>query len=52
MGIGLAVCRRIIEAHGGEIWACNHPEGGADFLFTLQTAGEPETLEAASETTD
>jgi PAS domain S-box-containing protein len=43
MGIGLAVCRRIIEAHGGEIWARNHPEGGAEFTFTLQAAGETET---------
>jgi PAS domain S-box-containing protein len=43
MGIGLAVCRRIVEAHGGEICARNHPEGGAEFTFTLQAAGEMET---------
>jgi K+-sensing histidine kinase KdpD len=51
MGIGLAVCRRIVEAHGGEIWARNHTEGGAEFTFTLQAAGETETLEVVSETT-
>ena len=35
MGIGLSVCRTIIQAHGGEISACNLPEGGACFTFTL-----------------
>jgi signal transduction histidine kinase len=36
-GIGLAVCRRIVEAHGGRIWA-EPREGGADFLFELRAA--------------
>lgn len=35
MGIGLSVCRTIIEAHGGSISAKNLPEGGAEFCFTL-----------------
>lgn len=35
MGIGLSVCRTIIEAHGGRIWAENRSEGGARFTFTL-----------------
>jgi two-component system sensor histidine kinase KdpD len=35
MGLGLAVCRTIIEAHGGEIWAENRKEGGAAFRFSL-----------------
>ena len=35
MGIGLSVCRTIIRAHNGEIWAKNRPEGGAQFRFTL-----------------
>jgi PAS domain S-box-containing protein len=35
MGIGLAVCRSIIEAHGGSIEAANRPGGGARFRFTL-----------------
>ncbi len=40
-GLGLAVCRGLIEAHGGRIWAENRPGGGAVFQFTLPlTAAE------------
>ncbi|MCE9604909.1 MAG: hypothetical protein K8U03_08415 [Planctomycetia bacterium] len=35
MGLGLAVCRTIIAAHGGRLWATNNPERGATFHFTL-----------------
>ncbi|MDE7038800.1 MAG: PAS domain-containing sensor histidine kinase [Lachnospiraceae bacterium] len=34
MGIGLSICRTIIQAHGGTITACNH-ENGAEFAFSL-----------------
>ncbi len=34
-GIGLSICKTIINAHGGEIKAANLPEGGAQFTFTL-----------------
>ena len=34
-GLGLAICRGIIHAHGGKIWAKNSPKGGAIFTFTL-----------------
>lgn len=40
MGIGLAVCRAIIRAHGGEISAENDPSGGAIFYFWLPTGGK------------
>ena len=41
VGLGLAICRTIINAHGGSIWAENRPGGGAVFRFTLSAAGLP-----------
>jgi two-component system sensor kinase FixL len=38
MGIGLSLCRTIIDAHGGRIWASDHPGGGTEFHFTLPVA--------------
>jgi signal transduction histidine kinase len=38
MGMGLAISRNIIEAHGGKIWAENLPGRGASFIFTLRAA--------------
>jgi len=35
VGLGLAICRNIIEAHGGRIWAANRQGGGAVFSFAL-----------------
>ena len=35
LGMGLAICRAIVEAHGGNIWAEPRPEGGAAFHFIL-----------------
>jgi two-component system sensor histidine kinase KdpD len=34
-GLGLSICRAIVEAHGGRIWAANRPGGGAVVRFTL-----------------
>jgi two-component system, OmpR family, sensor histidine kinase KdpD len=34
-GIGLAICRAIVDAHGGHIDGCNRPGGGAVFSFTM-----------------
>ncbi len=38
IGIGLAVCRRVVEAHGGLIWAAPREGGGAEFGFALPLA--------------
>jgi two-component system sensor kinase FixL len=38
MGIGLSICRTIVEAHGGRIWAEPSPGGGAALLFTVPAA--------------
>jgi C4-dicarboxylate-specific signal transduction histidine kinase len=41
LGIGLSLCRTIIEAHGGRLWAWPARDGGAVFKFTLPCADEP-----------
>lgn len=35
LGLGLSICRTIVEAHGGRITVSNNPDGGARFCFTL-----------------
>jgi len=42
MGMGLAISRTLVAAHGGRIWAENRPEGGALLRFTLPAAPAPE----------
>ncbi len=41
VGLGLAICSSIVEAHDGKIWVENRPGGGAVFKFTLASAVEP-----------
>jgi signal transduction histidine kinase len=41
-GLGLAVCKRLIEAHGGRIWAVPRPEGGLEVGFSLPAAADDE----------
>jgi two-component system sensor histidine kinase KdpD len=45
VGLGLAICRAIVEAHGGKIAATASPEGGAAFVFSLPLGTPPAMLD-------
>src|SRR5439155_22518245 len=47
MGLGLSICRTIIDAHRGEIWATNNSDRGATFHFSLPIV-RSDALSAAS----
>jgi two-component system, OmpR family, sensor histidine kinase KdpD len=49
VGLGLAICRAIVAAHGGTMCAENRAEGGARFVFSLPRGSPPPVMEEAME---
>jgi len=45
-GIGLFVCRSLVEAMGGRMWAIRRPEGGSEFGFTLRVIEADDVVDA------
>lgn len=45
MGVGLSICRTIVESHGGHIWAEAMPAGGTAFRFTLRVVEKEEVAD-------
>jgi two-component system sensor histidine kinase KdpD len=50
IGLGLTICRAIINAHGGRIWAENRKGGGVVFRFALPISEHPPVVETDEET--
>ena len=46
MGVGLSICRTIVEAHGGRLDAGANPAGGTVFYFTLRAVTQKEFTDA------
>ena len=46
IGLGLAICKGLVEAHGGGIAARNRAGGGAIFTFTLPVEGAPPQVDS------
>ncbi len=52
VGLGLSICRAIVESHHGKITAASHPGGGATFTFTLPLGEPPPAIESEKQASD
>ncbi len=52
VGLGLAICRAIVESHHGKITASSRPGGGATFTFTLPLGEPPPAIESETQASD
>ena len=43
MGLGLSICRTIVEAHGGQLWSQLNPTGGTIFRFSIAAVPRPKS---------